>query len=408
MTHRDWKTSDFDFELPEALIAQRPSARRGASTLMCLMPGHEARFTSFERIASLFRGDECLIINDTRVVPARLHGQKPTGARVEVFFLEIAHPDARDLETLSGDLKIHHMGGDHQEERYDLYIWAMTRGKLKLGNEVELALGARARLLHRDENGKALLGLKLPPVQSQEEPDAQSNIDAGSRSEPRLWSWLEEVGKLPPPPYIQRDPDADDYERYQTVFAREPGAVAAPTAGLHFTDELLEALRTRGVSIGTVTLHVGPGTFLPVKSEDLTGHVMHHERYQVPLETQEMLRSGRPIVAVGTTVVRALESFAARVESDATVWGDTSEQSTDIFITPGYTWRVVDGLLTNFHLPQSTLLMLVASFVGYERALQAYRDAVERQLKFYSYGDASLLWRPDGAWTPPQHFNQHF
>ena len=360
-TSNAWKTEDFDFKLPEHLIAQRPSLRRGGSRLMCLPPEGDPHFTMFDQIAQLFRGDEVLILNDTKVVPARLHGHKETGGRVEIFFLE-----------------------PHEQSQF----WAMTRGKLKPGHRVVLPLGAEAVMLERDAQGRALFELELPT----------DLLNGSARPELAIWAWLEEAGKLPLPPYIQRDPDEDDRTRYQTIFAKAPGAVAAPTAGLHFTDELITALKLRGVQIGYVTLHVGAGTFLPVKSEALEDHVMHHERYSVPRETQALLRAGRPIVAVGTTVVRALESFMALTEENESHWDTVSEQSTDIFISPGYQWRVVDGLITNFHLPQSTLLMLVSAFAGYERTMHAYRRAVDEGLMFYSYGDSSIFWRPRGRW----------
>lgn len=369
LAKKTWVTEDFDFDLPDHLIAQRPSHTRGKSRLMFLPASGAPVFQAFEEMVSLFRGDEVLVLNDTRVVPARLHGEKETGGRVEVFFLERGEGDE---------------------------ILAMTRGRLKLKQEISLPLGATATLLERDEHGRARLRLKLAASDRSGDP---------LERERALWAWLEEAGRLPLPPYIQRDPDDDDYERYQTVFARSPGAVAAPTAGLHFTDEILEQLRAKGVSITYVTLHVGPGTFLPVKASSLKEHVMHSERFSVPRATQELLRSGRPIIAVGTTVVRALESFCEKADTSPEIWGQELEQNTDIFITPRYSWRAVDGLLTNFHLPQSTLLMLVSAFVGYERAMSAYQEAIKEELQFYSYGDASMLVRPDGRWHP-RGFNE--
>jgi len=329
---------------------------------MCLPPIDQPIFTDFDTLINLFKGDEVLVLNDTRVVPARLCGHKETGGRVEVFFLEL---------------------------RAGTQFWAMTRGKLRPGYRVLLPLEAEAVMVERDDQGRALFDLHLPPTILHEYP----------QPEVAIWAWLEEAGKIPLPPYIQRDPDEDDRTRYQTVFAREPGAVAAPTAGLHFTDEILAALRQRGVEICYVTLHVGPGTFLPVKSARLEDHVMHHERYVIPPSTQQALKSHRPVVAVGTTVVRALESFMGLVEADPSLWGSIQEQSTDIFISPGYQWRVVDGLITNFHLPQSTLLMLVSAFAGYERTMNAYRRAVEEEFSFYSYGDSSIFWRPQSRWS---------
>jgi S-adenosylmethionine:tRNA ribosyltransferase-isomerase len=194
---------------------------------------------------------------------------------------------------------------------------------------------------------------------------------------------------MPLPPYVHRPVDAEDTTRYQTVFAREPGAVAAPTAGLHFTTPLLDTLRQRGVQVHTVTLHVGLGTFTPIRGESLDAHVMHAESFDVPSSTRHALTLGRPVVAVGTTVVRALETYAR----------DPEAHQTRLFVRPGFQFQVIDGLVTNFHLPESTLLMLVSAFAGRERVLDAYRRAVELQYRFFSYGDAMLLHRPGGRWT---------
>ena len=358
---REWNTQDFDFVLPPELIAQRPSEHRGGSRLMTLYAEGRPLFSSFEEIVGQFRGDEVLVLNDTKVVPARLFGHKASGGKVEVFFLEQC---------------------GHQQ------ILAMTRGRVKPGNVVALPLGVNAELIERDDHGRALFQLTIP------EYFTTSGDDEGA-----IWAWLEEAGKLPLPPYITREPDQDDYDRYQTIFAKSPGAVAAPTAGLHLTEDLLNALKAKGVTIAYVTLHVGPGTFLPVKSESIADHVMHSERYSVPRETQELIRSDRPVIAVGTTVVRALESFASFIDSHPQMWGEDVLHETDIFITPGYQWRIVDGLITNFHLPQSTLLMLVSALAGYERVRSAYEAAIKERLRFYSYGDASLFWRPNSRWT---------
>ena len=356
-----WTTQDFDFDLPDELIAQRPSESRGGSQLMRLMPNVDPIFSPFASIIESFTGNEVLVLNDTRVVPARLHGQKTSGGRVEVFFLEPL---------------------DHHQ------FLAMTKGRVKPGNTIHLPLGAQATLERRDDHGRGIFSLIL----------SEDFLSKGDGDIP-LWSWLEAAGKLPLPPYIQREADSIDADRYQTVFAKEPGAVAAPTAGLHFTHALLRDLQTKGVRIAYVTLHVGPGTFLPVKTDQIDEHVMHSERYSVPLETQELIRSNRPVIAVGTTTVRALESFAHLTKNEPQHWGQEAQHNTDIFITPGYDWQVIDGLLTNFHLPQSTLLMLVSAFAGYEQTMSAYQKAIENRLRFYSYGDASLFWRPNGRWS---------
>jgi len=337
--------SDYHFDLPEELIAQRPSARRGESRLMQVSPNGGAHFGRFSEILEAFQGDELLIVNDARVVPARLLGHKETGGQVEVFFLEPEAPDGSGLT-----------------------IRAFTKGRLKVGQAVHLEGKATATLLSRDAQGVATL--RLDGVEE-------------------LWSWLEDAGQMPLPPYIKRTPDAEDLDRYQTVYAQAPGAVAAPTAGLHFTPELLASLQAKGVTLLSLSLLVGPGTFAPVKVDRIEEHHMHTERYHIPEETKRALKSGRPVVAVGTTVVRALESYAQRPEDDRT----------DIFITPGYEFQIVDGLLTNFHLPQSTLLMLVSAFAGYELTMESYRRAVEERMYFYSYGDASLYRRPQGRWV---------
>ncbi|MCB9543401.1 MAG: tRNA preQ1(34) S-adenosylmethionine ribosyltransferase-isomerase QueA [Myxococcales bacterium] len=336
--------SDFTFDLPDALIAQRPPAVRGESRLMTVPLDGPPAITPFAAIVDRFRGDEVLVLNDTRVVPARVLGHKASGGAVEVFVTEpIGAPAARRVA-------------------------AMVRGK-RLRPGVELVLpGARAVIEARRDDGTVELTLH--------------GIDD-------LWRWLETAGRVPLPPYIRRDADADDRDRYQTVFAREPGAVAAPTAGLHFTPALLDALRAKGVATHTLTLHVGLGTFLPVRDDDVSGHTMHAERFTVPPATAAAVASGRPVVAVGTTVVRALEAHAR----------DPAADRTDLFILPGFDFRVVDGLLTNFHLPESTLLMLVSAFAGRERIRRAYAEAVAARMRFYSYGDAMLLRREDGRWT---------
>jgi len=338
--------SDFSFHLPDDLIAQRPSTTRGGSRLMTVALDGPPEISPFADIVDRFRGDEILVVNDTRVVPARVFGQKPTGGAVEVFVVEPIHAPGEPLR-----------------------IAAMIRGKrLREGGIIELPLDAEATIGQR--RGDGLVELALDGV-------------------PDLWAWLDAIGRVPLPPYIRRDPDADDRDRYQTVFARDPGAVAAPTAGLHFTPGLLDTLRAKGVEVHTVTLHVGPGTFLPVRSDDVREHAMHSERFEVPEATAKAVRGVRPVIAVGTTVVRALEAHARDPRSDRT----------DLFILPGFDFRLVDGLLTNFHLPESTLLMLVAGFAGRDRVLAAYRAAVEARMRFYSYGDAMLLRREDGRWT---------
>ena len=301
---RRMKRSDFSFELPPELIAQHPPPNRGDSRLMWCEQKPSFEITAFQRIVEAFRGDEVLVVNDTRVVPARFFGHKESGGRVEVFFVE----------------------------RLDQHrIKAMLRGKrLKPGVKVVVP---DALITLEEQLDGGVFGCHF-----------ESSID--------LWAWLELHGETPLPPYIKRDVEDEDAERYQTTFARTNGAVAAPTAGLHFTPELLTQLTAKGVTIATVTLHVGLGTFMPMRVENLDEHVMHDERYEVPENTRTLLASNRPIVAVGTTVVRTLESYALA----------PNEERTRLFIKPGFEFKLVDGLLTNFHLPESTLLMMICAF----------------------------------------------
>ncbi len=332
------RKQDFDYPLPERLIAQRPSEERGGSRLMTVPPQGPPEIGPFAAVLDAFRGDEVLVLNDTRVVPARVRGAKETGGAVEVFVVS---------------------------PLVDGRVEALLRGKrLRVGTKLLLpGAVAHVEALH---DGTATLALDVDD----------------------LWGWLDGAGQVPLPPYIHRAPDPADAHRYQTVFAREPGAVAAPTAGLHFTEAHLAALREKGVAIHTVTLHVGLGTFQPLRTDDPRESTLHAERFEVPPETAAAVCSGRPVVAVGTTVVRALEAHAR----------SPGAGETDLFILPGFDFRVVDGLITNFHLPQSSLLMLVCAFAGSERVLAAYRAAVEAELRFFSYGDAMLLRREEGRW----------
>lgn len=353
-----WR-QDYQFELPESLIARRPPVVRGDSRLMSL-PGERGapEILPFERLIDAFRGDEVLVLNDTRVIPARVRGRKASGGAVELFVVDLLGTDVERGEAPEA------FAGPRRVE-------ALLRGKrLSPGTRLVLPGADDAVVVGSHGEGTFAVDLTLP-------------------SPGDVFAWLEAVGEMPLPPYLDRPADEADRTRYQTVFARAPGAVAAPTAGLHFTDALLDALRAKGVAVTTITLHVGLGTFLPVRVDDLDAHVMHEERYDVPAATRAALASGRPVVAVGTTVVRALESFAR----------DPEARSTRIFIRPGFEFRVVDGLVTNFHLPESTLLMLVGAFAGRERVLDAYACAVRAEMRFFSYGDAMLLRRPGGRWT---------
>ena len=348
------KKSDFHYELPEELIAQAPLPERSASRLLLVSPG-DAALSSGEfadmgvrDLPSLLQPGDLLVFNDTRVIPARLFGNKATGGRVEIL-----------IERLLAN----------NEARAQLGVSKSP----KPGSRIALDAGGEAEVLARDDAGFWHLRFHLP--------------------EP-LENWLLHAGRLPLPPYIQREPGADDAERYQTVFAKEVGAVAAPTAGLHFDDALLDALRARGIEFGHVTLHVGAGTFQPMRVDDIHEHRMHSEWINVGAELVQQVRrtraSGGRVVAIGTTVLRALES--ALVDGELQPFaGDTS-----IFIFPGYRIRSVDALLTNFHLPESTLLMLVSAFAGKERIVAAYEHAVRERYRFFSYGDAMLLFPAQG------------
>ena len=340
------KKSDFHYDLPPELIAQAPLPERSASRLL-LVPPAPAAFADhgIAELPQMLRPGDLLVFNDTRVIRARLFGHKASGGRVEIL-----------IERL--------LDGDQAR--------AQIRASKPpaAGSTIVLEAGGQAQVLGRDGEFYRL----------------RFEVD-----EP-LEAWLRHAGRLPLPPYIHRDPDADDDARYQTVFAREPGAVAAPTAGLHFDAPLLQALRARGVETGQLTLHVGAGTFQPVRVEDLDAHHMHSEWLRVDASLVAQVRRTRQrggrVVAVGTTVVRALESALREGELQPFA-GETS-----IFIRPGYRIRSVDALLTNFHLPESTLLMLVSAFAGKERIFAAYAHAVRERYRFFSYGDAMLLWPP--------------
>ncbi|MBC7988304.1 MAG: tRNA preQ1(34) S-adenosylmethionine ribosyltransferase-isomerase QueA [Luteimonas sp.] len=343
------KKSDFHYELPEALIAQVPLAERSASRLLCVPAGVQPFVDRCVRdLPELLQPGDLLVFNDTRVLPARLFGLKATGGRVEILIERL----------LAG-----------QEARAQV----SASKSPKAGSRIALDAGGEAEVLGREGEFYRL----------------RFDVDAP------LESWLLHAGRMPLPPYIRREPGIDDAERYQTVFAREVGAVAAPTAGLHFDDALLEALRARGVQFGHVTLHVGAGTFQPLRVDDLREHRMHSEWLNVGAGLVEQIRdtraAGGRVVAVGTTVVRALESA---LQADGAGNGELRPFAgeTQIFIFPGYRIRSVDALLTNFHLPESTLLMLVSAFAGRERVLSAYQHAVRERYRFFSYGDAMLLF----------------
>ncbi|MBE3550513.1 MAG: tRNA preQ1(34) S-adenosylmethionine ribosyltransferase-isomerase QueA [Brockia lithotrophica] len=354
------RLSDFDYELPEDLIAQEPLPERDGSRLMVLHRV-EGRWEHrhFRDLPDFLRPGDVLVFNDSRVIPARLYGRKAgTGARVELLLVE---------------------------PRGDPWRWkvlARPARRLRPGTVVEI-FPAPSEISERTS----------PALRATVEDVLDGGLrgvrfDLGAEEEGDFFQLLERVGRVPLPPYVRRE--LRDPERYQTVYARERGSVAAPTAGLHFTPELLAALADRGVTFAYVTLHVGLGTFRPVTEEDPTRHRMHEEPYRLPPETAEVLdaarREGQRILAVGTTSLRVLETVYRRHGRFV-----PEEGVTDLFLYPGVPVRSVQGLLTNFHLPRSTLLMLVAAFAGYELTMAAYRAAVQERYRFFSFGDAMFI-----------------
>ncbi|MCX8570026.1 tRNA preQ1(34) S-adenosylmethionine ribosyltransferase-isomerase QueA [Aminobacter sp. MET-1] len=352
----------FDFELPEECIALRPAEPRDTARLLSVRPGEALADLSVRDLPSLLEPGDVLVLNDTRVIPAQLKGRRVRGEAV-------AHVDA----TL------------HMRTAPDRWLAFMRPGKrvavgdrIQFGHDAEACMLGQldASVIEKGEGGEALLAFDL----------------AG----PALDEALHAVGHIPLPPYIasKRDDDERDRKDYQTVYAREEGAVAAPTAGLHFTPELFAALEALGIEKQFVTLHVGAGTFLPVKADDTAEHKMHAEIGHVSAETAAALNAararGNKVVAVGTTSLRLMES-AARADGTLAAWSGP----TDIFITPGYRFKFVDALMTNFHLPRSTLFMLVSAFAGLERMHEVYAHAISNGYRFYSYGDSSLLFRDD-------------
>jgi S-adenosylmethionine:tRNA ribosyltransferase-isomerase len=336
------KATDFDYYLPKELIAQNPSEKRDESRLMIINRNkNNFEDKTFKQVVKFFEKDDLLVLNNSRVIPARFNGYKSTGARVEVVL----------LEKISNSL------------------WkAIVRpgGKIKKGNKLFLKGLTCLIQDHCDDSTRVIKFLG-------------DNIDER----------IHRFGKYAIPPYINSYPD--DPERYQTVYCEQEGSVAAPTAGLHFTEELLNVLRKKGVNITYITLHVGLGTFRPVKVDEIENHRMHREYYSISKETSDIInytkRINKRVIAVGTTTVRTLESVAQKND------GLMNEESgfTDIFIYPGFKFNIIDGLITNFHLPKSTLLMLVSALAGREKILNAYRNAIEKKYRFFSFGDACLI-----------------
>ena len=339
--------SDFNYELPAELIAQHPLANRTDSRLLEVRAdglNHvQLVDRQFKDILSLVQPGDLLVFNDTKVIPARLHGKKETGGNVELL-----------IERISGEMQ----------------AWVQIRASKvpKTGSIVHI----------HNKAGETF------PV----EMIGYDGRFYEVRFPENVFSLLERFGELPLPPYIEHQPDGEDAQRYQTVIAKNPGAVAAPTAGLHFDEAILQKIKDLGVNQATVTLHVGAGTFTPVREEDLSKHKMHYEWYSIPNETLEAIQTtknnGGRVIAVGTTSLRALESQAASGQSSG---------ETNLFITPGYQFKTVDCLLTNFHLPKSTLLMLVSALAGVDNIRAAYQHAISQKYRFFSYGDAMFLCR---------------
>ena len=376
MTGSGLRTSDFDYDLPPEAIAQH-AGERGESRLLVLGRTIEERL--FADLPDLLDPGDLLVVNDTRVIPARLRARRPTGGRVEILLIEPAdgatEPDGAQEPNGAREPvgAVDNVGAGENagvcEPAAGTSWWCLLRPGRRMVRGATLAV----------EGG--------PGGRVEERADGRFRLAFDQPIEPLLG----ELGETPLPPYIERPAEPRDRKRYQTVYAAQPGAVAAPTAGLHFTPELLEALERRGVRRATVTLHVGPGTFRPVKTEDPAAHVMDSERFAIPEATAAAVaaarRHGGRVVAVGTTVVRSLETAATK---DAVAAG---AGRTELYIRPDYEFRVVDRLITNFHLPRSTLLMLVCAFAGRRRTLDAYRQAAASGFRFASYGDAMLVDR---------------
>lgn len=337
------KKQDFNFDLPQELIAQYPLAHRSDSRLLTYRCGtHEYQHHQFKDLVSFIEAGDLLVMNDSKVIPARLYGYKASGGKVELLVERIT----------SDDTFLAHIKASKSPKAHTI---------IHLDNEwcIEI-IEKQDDLYYCKVNG---------------------DIDV----------MLHQIGHIPLPPYITRTDEGLDLQRYQTVYALHKGSVAAPTAGLHFDETILAQLKTKGVNLAYTTLHVGAGTFRPVRSDDIKDHKMHYERFTVSKETcaavEKARAAGKRVIAVGTTALRSLESAACDGELQA------CSRETDIFIYPGYQFNVCDGLITNFHLPESTLLMLVSAFIGYQQTMELYRIAIAERYRFFSYGDASLLLR---------------
>ena len=380
------RVADFDFDLPPELIAQQPPAERGQSRMLVMNRATGAlRDSSFAELPALLQPGDLLVLNESRVIPARLYARRtlrreretPTG-RIEVMLTEPVTP--QQLRAPSIPLSTAEWVGNHEPQpAAGENLWrALVRPSRKIAiGEILVfpapdgAIALEAEVMERGQFGERLLRFK--PVND-------------------LFATLDRIGHVPLPPYIRRDDEMGDRERYQTVFNRERGSVAAPTAGLHFTPQILEELTARGIEIARLTLHVGLGTFAPLRVERVDEVRLHRERYTLPAQTAEAInaaaRSARRIVAVGTTVVRTLEHCALQAAGHPL---QAQSGETEIFISPGFQFRLVSALLTNFHLPQSSLLMLVSAIAGREPVQAAYRHAVEEKYRFFSYGDCMFI-----------------
>ena len=339
------KTSDFYYELPKELIAQPPAQPRDSSRLMVIDRKRKTvEHRHFYDITEYLKEGDCLIVNDSRVLPARIYGTKKTGARVEFLLLSQSYGNVWECLSKPGK-------------------------KAREGDEFSFGDVMKCRVKEVLENGNRLVEFEC---------------------EENFYSALDKVGQMPLPPYITKK--LEDKERYQTVYSRELGSAAAPTAGLHFTPELMRKIENKGVKIGYVTLHVGLGTFRPVKVDDVTRHKMHLEHYEMPEKTARLINqtkeNGGRVIAVGTTSCRTLETVAKEHNGKA----EACEGFTDIFIYPGYEFKLLDGLITNFHLPESTLIMLVSAFAGYDTIMNSYKTAVEEKYRFFSFGDAMAIF----------------
>ncbi len=340
------KIEEFDYHLPKSLIAQYPSSDRGASRLMVV---HRHRGTiqhrSFQEISQYLNPGDLLVVNNTRVLPVRLMGRKETGGKCEVLLIPQWNGTKGEWKALVKGIKRDRRGFRiHFDQGFDAEIEEVSEG--------------RAKIRFSGQN--------------------------------RVMDILQRIGHIPLPPYIKRQDETPDRMRYQTVFAEKNGSIAAPTAGIHFTEKMLQSLEEKGVRVLSITLHIGPGTFTPVKTDDVEGHTMEAEWTEISQETageiERTKRNGRRVIAVGTTTTRAIESFSC---PEGLI--KSGEDFSSLFIYPPYSFRVIDGLVTNFHLPKSTLIMLVSAFAGKDLLMKAYQEAVRKKYHFYSYGDAMLI-----------------